>query len=608
MVRRLSAPAVLALLLACSGESPTPSVEIPGPPGALTLPSLAEVQADLAPLSFDDFVERSFLQLTRRSPEALVSWQLEDQLPENAGRLDDLSEGFVVETDAVAEAIRAQLETYDPTALTEEQQLTRDAYAWFLEDLHRTFEYRDYNYQATHVINGEPANTELFFSEIHPLKTEADARAYVARLWTVDDKLIQLSAQLKRRADAGLAPPRMAINWVLGRLTFILDAGPTRTPYYGAFEYGVNRLLDVPPATRSELLQEAANAVRYAVQPGYAVLNDTLLDIAAVAPTAVGVGVLEGGVDYYAEVLRHHTTTASTADEIHALGIRELARIHAEMRSRFDALGYPSDETLEESFARVAEDGGLAPAAEVVQAYTDIIRGAEARMSEAFDLQPSAAVTVIGSASGGGFYIGPSLDGERPGAFYASANEQPRFAMATLAYHEAVPGHHTQIGIATDLELPFFRRVINATAYTEGWALYAERLAYDLDWYDGDPYGDLGRLQAEAFRAARLVVDTGIHAKGWDFTRARDYFQEATGFDPRNISADGQIARYIAWPGQSTAYMMGMLKILELRERAQAALGPRFDLVAFHRMVLGGGSLPLPVLEARARRWIEAQR
>lgn len=600
---RISALALL-IFASCSGES---YEEGQAPPGALILPSLAEVEADLAPLEFDAFVERSFEHLARRSPETLVSLELEDRYPENAGRLDDLSDAFAVETDAVVGAIRSRLDDFDPGTLTEAQALTWDVYAWYLDDLHRTFEYRDYNYQVSHVINGEPSNTQIFFTEVHPLHDAADARAYVDRLWTVDDKLDQLSVEMKRRAAASLVPPSAMISWVVSVLNRVINAEPSGTPYHGALSRALNGLLDIPPKDRAALLAEAEAAVKLAVIPGYRRLRDALLEIRP-SGTNVGVNALPGGAAYYAEVLRHHTTTASTADEIHALGLSELARIHAEIRSRFDALGYPAGESLTEGFARVADDGGLVPGNKVLDTYFDLIRGAEARLGEAIDLVPSTEVTVIGASSGGGFYLGPSLDGSRPGAFYASVNTQPRFAIPTLAYHETVPGHHTQIGVAQDLDLPFFRRVTAYNAYAEGWALYAERLAFDLGWYDDDPYGDLGRLQAEAFRAARLVVDTGIHAKGWTFGEAIAFFGSNVGFDERTISTEGQIARYVAWPGQATSYKMGMLKILELRERAQAALGPRFDLVAFHRMVLGDGSLPLPVLEARAKRWIEAQR
>jgi uncharacterized protein (DUF885 family) len=231
-----------------------------------------------------------------------------------------------------------------------------------------------------------------------------------------------------------------------------------------------------------------------------------------------------------------------------------------------------------------------------VSTYQQIVDDAWGRLDEAFDLKPTASVTVIGVRSGG-FYVGASLDGSRPGAFYATQNDfqQPRLGFRTLAYHETVPGHHQQIGVAQDLQLPLFQRVTTFTGYVEGWGLYAERLASDLGWYAGDPYGDVGRLQSEAFRAARLVVDTGIHARGWTFDQAVQYMRDATGYSVG--ACQGQVIRYASWPGQATAYWTGRVKIRELRSRAEAAQGAGFDLKAFHHAVLSHGSLPLEIMQ-----------
>jgi uncharacterized protein (DUF885 family) len=242
----------------------------------------------------------------------------------------------------------------------------------------------------------------------------------------------------------------------------------------------------------------------------------------------------------------------------------------------------------------------------MVSTYETIIRQAENRLEPAFVLFPQAKVIVIGGASGG-YYVSGSLDGSRPGAFYASTTGgSPLFSMPTLAYHEAVPGHHLQIAIAQEMELPTFRNLVHFTGYTEGWALYAEQLAWELGWYADDPYGDLGRLQAEAFRAARLVVDTGIHEKQWTFDKAADYMVENTGL-PRDM-VTGQISRYIAWPGQATAYKIGMIKILELRQHAIDQLGEAYDIKEFHSIILGNGSMPLDVLEKVVQNYIDEKK
>jgi uncharacterized protein (DUF885 family) len=274
------------------------------------------------------------------------------------------------------------------------------------------------------------------------------------------------------------------------------------------------------------------------------------------------------------------------------------------MRLIFDELGYPQDESLELLYGRVARDGGIIPAADVKPAYESIIAAAESRLGEAFDIFPSAAVIVLPDPSGG-FYIGPSFDGTRPGAFYAgTTSNQAWFSMPSLTYHESVPGHHTQIAIAMEQDVPAFRRIVGFTGFVEGWALYAERLAHELGWYDGDPFGELGRLQFEALRAARLVIDTGIHSLGWSF-------DDAVQFNRDNVGASlgasrGAAARYSVWPGQATAYLIGMLEILRQRQRAMDELGSRFDLKAFHRAVLSNGAVPLVLLDDVVDRYIAA--
>jgi uncharacterized protein (DUF885 family) len=226
-------------------------------------------------------------------------------------------------------------------------------------------------------------------------------------------------------------------------------------------------------------------------------------------------------------------------------------------------------------------------------------------MAAAFDLRPRAGVVVLPDPIGG-FYTPPALDGSRPGAFYAGVNtDLPRYSLATLAYHEVIPGHHFQLALQGELVLPLFRRVTQFTAYAEGWALYAEKLAWELGFYTNDPYGNLGRLQAEAFRAARLVVDTGIHARRWTFEQAVDYMVENTGM-PRG-RMEYEVIRYIAWPGQATAYKIGMLKILALRQESQEQLGQDFNLKAFHNLVLGMGATPMEVLEAAVKASLTAQ-
>jgi uncharacterized protein (DUF885 family) len=275
--------------------------------------------------------------------------------------------------------------------------------------------------------------------------------------------------------------------------------------------------------------------------------------------------------------------------------LREVARIQSEIRAVAKELGYLADASIPNLIGRAARDGGVLQGEQIVKGYEAILQDTDRYIAPVFDLKPQAPVIVIGGATGG-YYIAAAIDGSRPGAFYAAAQgTQSKFNMPSLAYHEAIPGHHTQIAIAQELRLPFFRNEVSFTGYVEGWALYAERLMWEQSAYKNDPYGDIGRLQYELMRAARLVVDTGINAKKWSYDQAINYLLTEAGL-PRG-TAESEVARYICWAGQATSYKIGMIQILELRHKASDTLGDRFDLKEFHNVVLSNGSLPLAILK-----------
>jgi uncharacterized protein (DUF885 family) len=404
-------------------------------------------------------------------------------------------------------------------------------------------------------------------------------------------------------------PPRPVIEKALEAMRGLSTADPGH-PYYRDFESRLERIGGIGAIERWFLLRSARSALVAVVAPAYQELEDYLRHQLTVAPEGIGVGQFPRGDEYYAYLLRHYTTADVTADEVHELGFAELERIHAEIRRICDSLGYPAGETLTQLFDRVAQDGGLVPADQVYATYEALIAKAQANMGSVFARMPRTRVVVSWSPVPGS-YLSPAVDGSRPGIFYAGPAEAPEqlFAMPTLAYHEAVPGHHLQIALAQELRLPTFRCFESHLGFVEGWALYAERLAWELGWYDDDPHGNLGRLQAEAYRAARLVVDTGIHTRGWTSDQAVRFLEENTGFGPGDATdAAYQIARYAAWPGQATAYATGMLRLLEMRQRAKDELGDQFDLKQFHSMLLDNGSLPLELLERLVDDYIAAAR
>ena len=572
--------------------------------------SSAESVQDLEGLPLDEFFEESYKVLLLRNPELLTELGIAEDYGLRNDRLNNISDSYIRETHELQKSILELLMTYDRNALTPEQKISYDVYEWFLDDLVRQQEFMYYDYPVTHLLDGYHNSLYHFFTEIHPVDSKQNAEDYISRLSQVDTQTEQLLEGLKLREKAGIVPPRYMVEQALGGVRQMASGTAYFHPLYRTFEEKV-RALDLTSEEKEALLKACEQAIDESVLPPLQKLGDYLeyLYLDSAAPSDIGAWQYTKGDEYYAYVLRYYTTTELTPDEIHETGLQEIERIHAEMRQIFDELGYPEDESISELYARVARDGGYVSGDMVLRTYETLIEDAEQNLDEAFDLLPRAEVVVIGGFVGG-FYVPASLDGSRPGAFYAdvSGARLPRYGMPSLVYHETVPGHHLQIAIAQELDLPLFRNLVDFTGYVEGWALYAEQLAWELGWYDSDPYGNLGRLQYEALRAARLVADTGINAKHWTYDEALTYMRENVGFDPSVLNLRYEVDRYIGWPGHATAYKIGMMKILELRRKAMDELGDQFDLKEFHRVILGNGAVPLEILEKIVQDYIDAKK
>jgi uncharacterized protein (DUF885 family) len=558
-------------------------------------PSLTDSETELEHSDFDSFLEASFRSLMIRDPETVLELGLSEVYQTPTDQLTNISDEYVRETQALEADILSQLRKYDRSGLTAEQQLSYDIYAWYLGDRvnGQAFMYDDYPVNPT--VFSEHLSLLQWFTDLRPLKNLQDAQDYIACLRQVDTKFNQLIDNLERREENGAMLPGFLVNWILSDLGDIASSSASLTPYYLSFESKVNLLAEIAESDRQSLLNDAEDAINTSVIPAYQSLVNYFEHLQGVTTNDAGVWKFPDGEAYYAYALRHFTSTDLSADQIHELGLQALDRIHADMRTIFDQLGYPQEEDLPSLFARVAQDSGYASGDEIVQGYEEIISAADQKTVSAFDLQPNIGVIVVGGPTGG-YYNAPAVDGSRPGMFYAQDTGQvAKFGMPTLAYHEAIPGHHTQISIAQQLDLPSFRKGSDFSAYVEGWALYAEHLAYELGFYEDDPYGNLGRLQAEAFRAARLVVDTGLHAKKWSFSQAVDFMVANTGMTEYMLQ--GEVSRYISLPGQATAYYIGYTRIMELRQHAMDLLGDQFDIKEFHNMILGNGAMPLDILE-----------
>ena len=583
-----------------SNAPDTEAVSVDPSPGTQALVSpesepAFEVPIHWSRLSVGAFLDEAATAIVLRYPQSVTHLGLGEVLGIGDGDLTPLSKAYADETQALEAAIVEHLATYDLANVSAEERLNARVYGGYLKDSVAGHPFADHWYTVHPGISSFPQAFERFMTATHPIRSERNARDYIQRLSQAEERIDEVIDGLARSEAIGAVLPRFLVEYTAGILQGMASATPTTSPLYTSLEERLTDLPDLSPALREELLTEAARQIEASVLPAYASLVDYFVELAERATYDDGVWKMANGDAYYEYLLRYYTTTSLTADEIHDLGLAEVDRIQAEIRDVAAELGYDSSLSLSEIFDLAREDSGMVTGEDVVAECERLVERIEDLVTPVFHRFPEQELEVVaGDASA--FYSRGSLDGTRPGLFYAPAGiETPMYRLPTLTHHEAVPGHHFQIAFSHEVDIPVYRAGLTFTAYAEGWALYAERLAWELGAYDDDPYGNLGRLQDEIFRAARLVVDTGLHAKRWTFQEAVDYMVEATGLAVGYVQ--GQISRYILLPGQATAYKVGMLKIVELRERAEEALGDAFNLPDFHDVVLREGSVPLDVLE-----------
>jgi uncharacterized protein (DUF885 family) len=542
-------------------------------------------------------------------------------------RLDDFSEAADdVRLDWLRASVAELERSFDREALTREGQTSYDLWRFGLEraEAAQPFRRRGYGF---HQMGGPHTQLPQALISFHRVDEEADMLAYVARLRELGRALRQSLERAQLAASEGVHAPRFAYDGVIAQSRAVITGAPFPgagdSPLYGDAQSKLQALVTagkLDDARAAELRTAAEQALRESVEPAYRELIAWAeADRANSDEIATGVWKLPDGPAYYVERLAASTTTPMSADEIHELGLAEVARIQAEMESIKRQVGF--DGTLQQFFASLRGNPQfLFPNTdEGREGYLQTSRGyyadIEARLPEFFGLLPKAGLVVkrveaFREQPGAAQHYQPGTpDGSRPGTYYVhliDMTSMPKVELESVAYHEGIPGHHMQISIAQELTgIPQFRTQSGYTAYTEGWGLYAERLAKEMGGFD-DPYSDFGRLGGEIWRAIRLVVDTGLHAKGWTEHQAVDYFLANGPTSEGQVRAE--IRRYLVMPGQATAYKVGMLKILELRERAEAALGAGFDIRRFHDTVLGGGALPLAILERRVDDWIASER
>lgn len=598
----------LAIILGTAGCS-----EAPRSPTAST----AQPQASAQSIALSDFFAQSYQEDLASSP-IRQSYQ---GIKDNYDQWDDISDAAIDEDIARLQTRLAKARQFDRNGLSQQEQLSLDIY---IMDIERQLANDVFRYH-TYIINqfwGAHTFVPSFLINIHRISEISDADAYITRLNGVESFFDQLITQLRLREEAGIFPPKWSYDQMLQAARNVISGAPfvegeQDSTIWTDFQKKV-ATLDLSEAERNRLLDQARSALINKVQPAYEKLMSELTKQRLLSPKGDGVWRLPDGDKWYQNRLAWYTTTDLTAEEVHQLGLYHVERIHNDMRQIMAQVGFAG--SLSEFFAFMRtdpqfyyedSDAGRDAYMRDAKAYIDAM---EQKIPEYFGLIPQADMIIKRvepfreQSAGKAFYQSPSQDGSRPGIYYANLYDMsvmPSYQMEALAYHEGIPGHHMQRAITQELTgIPEFQKYASFTAYTEGWGLYTEELPKEMGFYQ-DPYSDFGRLAMELWRACRLVVDTGLHAKRWSREEAIAYLVENT--PNSEYDAVKAIERYIALPGQATAYMIGKLEIQTLRAKAETELGDQFDLRGFHDEVLKDGPVPLNILAQKIDNWIAAQ-
>ena len=561
---------------------------------------------------FDQWVARSPMQQTRLG------------IKTDYGQWDSLSEAHVLEGKALSEAQLKQLLAVDKSLLSPANALNYRLMEEKLRSDIAFFPWRDHNYPLNQMF-GWHSGIPSTLINLHVITDLSDANAYISRLQNVSGLLDELIVGLKRRADKGIIAPKFVFPMVIEDSKNLLKGAPFESKaatddsvLLNDFKTKISKL-DIDAATKTQLTEQATTALVEYVKPAYERLISYVEQLETVADDRAGAWKFPDGEAFYNAALKMTTTTNLTANEIHNIGLQEVARIHAEMEAIKTKVGFEGSLQDFFIFMRTDEQFYFPDTKEGREAYLDrtrkVTKEFTAELDQLFITKPKSELMVKAveafreKSAGKAFYQSPPPDGSRPGIYYANLynmKEMPIYQMEALLYHEGLPGHHLQLSIATELEnIPKFRKFSRYTAYIEGWGLYAELLPKEIGFYQ-DPYSDFGRLTLELWRACRLVTDTGLHAKKWTREQAIQYLLDNT----PNVERDDRraIERYIVMPSQATAYKIGMLKIIELREKARQELAENFDIREYHEIVLQMGAVPLTILEEQIDTWIDTKK
>jgi uncharacterized protein (DUF885 family) len=591
---------IAAVLAACSGAPPAGSA----------------APAD----SFDAWAETFVQDWMREAPQFATRTQYfsgdeQDALDRRLSLLGEGGNPYGASTwarrAALARRGREELSRFTADSMPSVQRTSAALLQWALDDTIASAEFAEYPYVFDQ-FNGLQLDLVNHLTQGHPIRRRRDIENYLARLPQVAEVVDQGISEARSAVAAGILPPRFILQRTIEQLDGFLEDAPRNNPFVSTFDQRIGAMEEpIAQADRVAFVAAAEKVTSASVIPGYRRIRDFLAGQIPRATDEAGVWRLPRGDAFYRRALETFTTTSLTPDQIHEIGLREVARLEGEMDAILRQLGYANG-TVNERYAQLEvalqPKGAADPRPEILADNEKWVRDAERRSAMLFDLRPKAPVEVrreppLTEKTSAAHYSAPAPDGTQPGVFWLPLPGPPYTVLRrrSLSYHEAVPGHHFQVALQQEMPgLPKFRSrgaISAGSAFVEGWALYAERLADENGWYEGDLHGRLGYLNSMLFRARRLVVDTGIHAKRWTRQQAIDY----------GLTAQ-EVERYIVWPGQACAYMIGQLRIVELREKARAALGPRFSIREFHDLVLRTGDVPLDVLGREVDAWIASAR
>ena len=574
----------------------------------------------MKPVSIDHYLGKEVVMEMLDSPEMLTYLGILDRFNFITNHQSKLSDEGLEELEEGLEEMRQAkkiLESYDDSQLSQQQSITKKIALFDLSNNIKQQEQFPFHSFPLNQIGGIHLNMIQFMTDIHPIRSSSEAAAYIDRLNMLDEVFESQMEILNAQKEAGIFPPRFVFDHVIRQLNEFLEGSKGSNPILDVFQRKISEI-DLSEADQAELMSDLDSAMQTSVKPGFNLLLGFMMETLPMANPNDGAWSLPNGDEFYALRLKAQTTTDYTAEEIHNIGLSEVNRISKRMQAILSELSYGDNLNVGEMMNKLNEDPQFLYAdtpdrkSIVVSDYNDIVEETWLAAADSFHKMPESTVEVRAvpeyseQNEAGGYYMSPALDGSRPGVFYANLydiKQTPTYSMRALAFHEAIPGHHLQNALNMENEeLTLFRRFgYYTSAFGEGWALYSERLSLELGMAKS-LYDELGVLQSELFRAVRLVVDTGLHYKRWTREEAMDYMKTTTGMSDAEVVAE--IERYIVWPGQACSYKVGMLKILELREKAQTEMGDDFNIRDFHSAVLDNGEPPLFIVEELVNKMI----